>query len=204
MAEDLQGLLEKIQKQGLDKAAADHAEIVSNAKQEADDIIAAAKAKADEIVRTAEADAKSLTDRAESAVRQAARDIILKLEGELRSRLATVVQESAAAAMSPELMTEIIREMADGFAKNDGKVTALELLVSPQTLQKMAGALKTSLRASFEVDPQLFADAEISGGVKVSINGSDVFYDFSDRAITDIVSAYIGPRLAAVVRGKTK
>ncbi|MEA4862109.1 MAG: hypothetical protein AB7F40_01165 [Victivallaceae bacterium] len=204
MAEDLQGLLEKIQKQGLDKANAAHDEIIGKAKSEAEAVIAAATKEAEEIRRAAKAESESLTKRAEEAVRQAARDIIMKLEGELKSRLVAVVQENTVAAMTPELMASIISEMVKSYLANGGKVTALELLLSPKTLRDAAPALQTSLRQSFGIEPRLFPDMEIRGGVKVAINGSDVFYDFSDQAITDIVAAYIGPRLAAVVRGKAE
>ena len=204
MAEDLQGLLEKIQKQGLDKANAAHDEIVGKARKEAEAITAAAAKEAEETRRAAKADSESLAKRAEEAVRQAARDIIMKLEGELKSRLVAVVQENPVAAMTPQLMASIVSEMVKNYIAGGGKVTALELLVSPQTLRDAAPALQTSLRQSFAVEPRLFEDMEIRGGVKVAINGSDVFYDFSDQAITDIVAAYIGPRLAAVVRGKAE
>ena len=66
----------------------------------------------------------------------------------------------------------------------------------------MNAALKGSLKDSFVKQPTLFADMELGGGLKVSVSGNDVFYDFSDDAITDIVAAYIGPRLAAIVKAE--
>ncbi len=203
MAEDLQGLLEKIQTQGLDKANAEREEIVNKAKQEAEEIIAKAKAEAAAIVKSAESDSANLTARAESAVKQAARDIILKLEAELRERVMNIVQDNTANCMTPELMAEIVKSMTEAYAKSNGKtISDLTLLVSPKMLEDMTTALKGSLRASFATEPKLFADMEISGGVEVAINGNDVYYDFSDEAITEIVVAYIGPRLGSVVKAQ--
>jgi len=202
MAEDLQGLLEKIQTQGLDKANAERDAIIKKAQDSAAQIVAAAKADAAEIVRVAQNESASLTQRAESAVRQAARDIIFKLQAELKERLNNIIQDNTAKSMTPELIAEIIKEMTAGYSRNFGKpVTDLTLLVSAKQLDELETALKGALRSSFATQPKLFADMEISGGVEVAVNGNDVYFDFSDEAITEIISAYVGPRLAAILKG---
>ncbi len=202
MAEDLQSLLAKIQEQGLDKANAERAAIIKKAEQDAAEITAKAKAAADAMRRAAEEECASLTKRAESAVKQAARDIVLKLNVELKERLNAILQENTANAMTPELMGRIINEMAAAYIKDGKQEAKLEVLVSPKSLEEMNAALKGSLKDSFVKQPTLFADMELGGGLKVSVSGNDVFYDFSDDAITDIVAAYIGPRLAAIVKAE--
>ena len=202
MAEDLQSLLAKIQEQGLDKANAERAAIIKKAEQEAAEITAKAKAAADAMRRAAEEECASLTKRAESAVKQAARDIVLKLNVELKERLNAILQENTANAMTPELMGRIINEMAAAYIKDGKQEAKLEVLVSPKSLEEMNAALKGSLKDSFVKQPTLFAAMELGGGLKVSVSGNDVFYDFSDDAITDIVAAYIGPRLAAIVKAE--
>ncbi len=202
MAEDLQSLLAKIQEQGLDKANAERAAIIKKAEQEAAEITAKAKAAADAMRRAAGEECASLTKRAESAVKQAARDIVLKLNVELKERLNAILQENTANAMTPELMGRIINEMAAAYIKDGKQEAKLEVLVSPKSLEEMNAALKGSLKDSFVKQPTLFADMELGGGLKVSVSGNDVFYDFSDDAITDIVAAYIGPRLAAIVKAE--
>ena len=202
MAEDLQSLLAKIQEQGLDKANAERAAIIKKAEQEAAEITAKAKAAADAMRRAAGEECASLTKRAESAVKQAARDIVLKLNVELKERLNAILQENTANAMTPELMGRIINEMAAAYIKDGKQEAKLEVLVSPKSLEEMNAALKGSLKDSFVKQPTLFADMELGGGLKVSVSGNDVFYDFSDDAITDIVAAYIGPRLADIVKAE--
>ena len=202
MAEDLQSLLAKIQEQGLDKANAERAAIIKKAEQDAAEITAKAKAAADAMRRAAEEECASLTKRAENAVKQAARDIVLKLNVELKERLNAILQENTANAMTPELMGRIINEMAAAYIKDGKQEAKLEVLVSPKSLEEMNAALKGSLKDSFVKQPTLFADMELGGGLKVSVSGNDVFYDFSDDAITDIVAAYIGPRLAAIVKAE--
>ena len=84
MSEELQGLLNKIQAEGLEKADNERARLVAEAKAQADAIIADAKAQADKIRKDAEADAEASQKKADAAVRQAARDVIISLKDDLQ------------------------------------------------------------------------------------------------------------------------
>ncbi|MFA7229679.1 MAG: hypothetical protein WC071_00260 [Victivallaceae bacterium] len=201
MAEELQGLLEKIHHEGLKKADDEKDKIVAAAKKDAEKIIAQAKIEADGIRKKAEDDAASLEKRAKTAVHQAARDIILKLKDELQSRLSNIIRGNAEDAMTPEYMGGIILKMADAFNKNnDSDEPAIELLVAPKDLEAMQKLLAGSLSASFKTDPQLFPESDIGGGLKIGFSGNDVFFDFTDDAITDIIGEYVGPRLAEIIK----
>ena len=202
MAEDIQGLLNKIQEEGIGKAEAERKGILAKAQEEAAAILDKAKEEAAEIRAKAQEDSANITARAESAVQQAARDIILKLESELRDRLNVIVRECTAEAMTPAFMAEIVNEMVASYIKEGYTASTLEVMVAPKTLEAMKGALRASLRKSFADEPRLFPDMDMGGGIKVSISGDDVFSDFSDEALTEIIAAYTGPRIAKIITGK--
>ena len=87
MSEDLQSLLERINREGVEKAKAEAERIVSEAKTKAAAIVKtageeAAKAKAD-----AEKASADYAARAEETIRQAARDTILKVESSVTALL---------------------------------------------------------------------------------------------------------------------
>ena len=79
MAEELQNLLEKIKRDGVDKANAEAAAIVAKAKSDAESIVKEAETKAAAAKAAAEAEAKAEAVRAEETIRQAARDTVLKV-----------------------------------------------------------------------------------------------------------------------------
>jgi vacuolar-type H+-ATPase subunit E/Vma4 len=56
------------------------------------------------------------------------------------------------------------------------------------------------LRDSFKGKAEVFADREISGGFKVNISGDDLFYDFSNEAIVELLASYVTPRVAALLK----
>ena len=116
MAEELQGLLERIQEEGVKKADSEKERIITEAKSDAEKILADAKKKSEKIIKKSEEDAKRNEERAASTVRQAARDIILALNDELQTRLTNVVKECIGEAMTPEIMGKLI---LDEFVENE-------------------------------------------------------------------------------------
>ncbi|MDD5727823.1 MAG: hypothetical protein PHV59_04580 [Victivallales bacterium] len=201
MAEKLQGLLEKIKTEGLEKAEAEKHKILEEARQEAAGILKKAGSEADGIIKKAEGNAADLKKRSETAVSQAARDIMLKLKTELRKRLENIVRRNIADCMTPEFMGKITAEMAAAFCKNQsGEDVRLELLVAPKDLEKMTALLQGSMAETFKNAPEVFGSGELGSGLKIGFKGQDVFFDFSDDAISDLVCAYVSPKLAEILK----
>ncbi len=200
MAEELQSLLEKINEEGVKKAEETKNKIIADAKAEAEKIIADAKAKAEEIAKKAEQDSITVKSRGESAVRQAARDIMITLQAEFLNRLKSVVKDSTAEAMTPDLMGKIILEMTRSYVvKNPSSEISLEVILSQKDRDEMEKLFKSSLVASFRKSPVIKIGQNFSSGLKISFKGAEVFLDFSDEAISEMICTYVGPRLAAVI-----
>ena len=200
MAEELQSLLEKIQNDGIKKAEAERDAILDRARSEAAAIIRAAEEEAAHLKKAAETDAASTTARAESSIRQAARDIALKLKVELEERLTKAISVSAKSAMTPEFMASLISDMAKDFAKNpDAEIT---ILTSGRDAEALSALVRDTLGASFKNAPQVFADASVNGGMQIDFNGENVFFDFSAEAITELIGRYTGERLTRILENR--
>lgn len=198
MSEELQGLLNKIQAEGLEKAETERARLVAEAKAQAETIIAEAKAQADKIRQDAEADAEASRKKADAAVRQAARDVIISLKDDLQEKLRTVVREAAAQAMTPEAMAGLIAQIASQFAKN--AASGAEIILSTReredAAQKLIGCLPDVLKKNSSVR----LGRGFAAGFKLGFNDSEVFLDFSDEALADVICEFVGPKLAAVIK----
>ena len=194
MSEELQGLLNKIQAEGLEKAETERARLVAEAKAEADKIIAEAKAEADRIRRDAEASRK----KADAAVKQAARDVIISLKDDLQEKLRAVVREAAAQAMTPEAMAGLIAQIAGQFAKSaaSGAEVILSVREREDAAQKLIGCLPDVLKKNASVK----LGRGFAAGFKIGFNDSEVFLDFSDEALAEVICEFVGPKLAAVIK----
>ena len=198
MSEELQGLLNKIQAEGLEKAETERARLVAEAKAQADAIIAEAKAQADKIRKDAETDAEEFRKKADDAVRQAARDVIISLQDDLQKKLRAVVREATAQAMTPEAMAGLIAKIAEQFVRNaaSGAEVILPARERDDAAQKLIGCLPDTLKKNASVQ----LGRGFAAGFKIGFNNSEVFLDFSDEALADVICEFVGPKLAAVIK----
>ncbi len=202
MPEELQSLLNKINEEGVRKAEAERASIIAAAENDARTIREKAQAEAEEIKKAAESEAEALTARTESAVRQAARDIILELQSELELRIRRAVEGAAEQALSADFMAGLIRELAAKFAAAPG--SAISVLTAVKDVPALENALRGALASSLHTDPQVFGSTGIKGGLEVSFRDGEVYFDFTSGAVTELVGEYIGPRLAKLLAGDDK
>ena len=199
MAEELQSLLEKIRRDGVEKASAERENMLQQAKDEAAAIIAAAQEEAQKIRSEATRDAEALTKRAESAIRQAARDILLELKSELKKRVEAIVRARTDEALTSDFMAEIIRDVAQSALNGSEAGNTVEVMVAPAKCEELVKKLTASAGADLVEKISVFPNSAAGRGLKISVNGDQVFFDFSDAALSEMVCSYAGSRVSAVI-----
>ena len=197
MAEDLQGLLDRINKEGLEKAEETKATIIAEAKVDAKAIVEKAKKEAEAIIATATTEAATLQAAGEAGLRQASRDVIISLESSIKSVLSGVVKQSVADSMTPQQLAELVTVLAQAYAK--GVEPTLEAMASPDQVdalqQAFIGKLADTFKGGIEVKPV----TGIEAGVKISFDGESVVHDFTANAVADMLCAYLNPRILAII-----
>ena len=201
MAEELQSLLDKIHNEGIKKAEAERDAMLDAARKQADELLRQARAEADALRKQAEADRVALEKRAESAIKQAARDIILALKEELKRRLNEIVKTNVDGALTPDFMAQLIGEIVTCVKADPARAAgaAVSIMVAPAHLSALEKALRASLAADLSASTELFPNQAAGRGFKISTQGNQVFFDFSDAALTEMISAYAGSRVGAII-----
>lgn len=199
MTEDLQGLLNRIQEDGLQKSEAERAKILAEAEARAAKIIADAEARAAETEKKAASDAAALKEKAEESIRQAARDIIIALRSEMQQRLQSVVKSCVGSAMDQNLMVALIYEMAKKYAENPSD--KLEVLLPAAAREQMESGLLNALGQDLAARTKILGEPELESGLQIGFRDGSVFLDFSDEALSELICSYIGPKLAAILKG---
>ena len=200
MTGEIQGLLEQIRKDGIELAEARKKQILSDAEKQAEMIISEAKKNAENMVKAAEEEARINEKKCNAAVQQAARDVLISLQTELQKRLERLVRGTLEEAISPEIMGTLIREMACRYLDSDQN-SNLEILLSEQNAEKLESMLKSGLVSDLKKNPEIKISSNISAGLKIGVKGSDLFFDFSDDALTEIICSYAGQKLEKIIRG---
>lgn len=204
MSQELQGLLDRIHKEGLESAEKQKEDIITQAKANAESIIQRTNMEAEAILKTTREEVKKIEERSKSTIQQASRDIVISLETELLKRLKKCVKSAVSESMTASLMTEVIKKMVDAYAKSSNQEVKLDLILSQKDIDTLTESLKAALVKDLKTQPQIIKGADFSSGLKIGFNGSDVFLDFSDTTITDLICDYVSPRLSAILKGAGK
>lgn len=206
MAEDIKGLIEKIQQEGIQAAEEKAKEIEAAAKKRAAGIVQDAEKEAAQLVDSAREAIDRLEKSSRATLEQAARDFLLSLREELDGMLGKIVLDQVRQALSPEALSEILAALIKdlGQAKEGQVIVAL----SEKELKKIEKGILSQLGEAAKKGITLKPSGEIGGGFMVSYDGGKSHFDFSDKALAEYLSARLKPRLAELlnssVGGKKK
>jgi len=203
MAEDLQSLLDKIQKEGIDKATAEAERIVARASAKAEETRAAAEAAAADLRRSAEADATLFQQRAEQAVRQSARNVVLGVEKAVDDTLDRLFLRKTAAALTPEFLQPLIADVVRAYASTaEGREGVEVQLPAAQAAALADGILAAAQSEASAGGLAVRAADDLDSGFRVSLAGGRVEHDFSAEAIAAAMGRFLRPALAALLPAK--
>ncbi len=189
MSEDLQGLLEKINRDGVEKARAQADEIVAAAKAKAAEIVKAANADAEKAKADAEKAAADYASRAAETVKQAARDTVISVRDAVTRMLeGLLAKEVAAALANGKTASGIVAEAVKGFTAT-GEVSA-----APALAKALAAELAS--KKNFTV----VTDDTIGAGFTVKLDGGRVEHAFTADVIAGELAKRLRPDLAALLK----
>ena len=163
--------------------------------------MAAAKEEAETLMRNARSEAEADQRKASETIRQAARDTVIALKTDLLARLNAVVKNCIGEAMTPEVMEQIILKMAEAYGKSADAADSLEILLPKKEQEQAEAFLKGRLLAELKANPEISLTNEFNSGLQISFRGTDVYFDFSDDALSEVICRFVGPKLTAVIKG---
>lgn len=189
MAEDLQGLLERINRDGVEKARAEADAITSAAKAKAAEIVRKANEDAEAARATAKSDAEAYAQRAAETVRQAARDVVLRVGDSVRALLENVLAKDVDKALADEAVAAALAAEAVKGLASPAEVAAPAKLVP---------ALKAQLAAQGNV--KVVLDEALDAGFSVSVENGRVEHSFTPEVIAAELAKRLRPDLAALLK----
>ncbi|OGH56320.1 MAG: hypothetical protein A3G34_05985 [Candidatus Lindowbacteria bacterium RIFCSPLOWO2_12_FULL_62_27] len=201
MTETLNSLIDRIQKEGVEKADVASAEIIAKAKDTAALIVKEAESKAADILEKAKKDTESLTARSKKTLEQAARDIVLTVGQGVEKVFRDLADQGAGEALSGEVLEQTLVKICDAFLARGMTDGRLELLVNPSDVDRVNAYFKTRFRKALEAGVQIRPDGGIVAGFKVKLAGKSLSLDFTKESIAESVLQLLRPQLAEIVRG---
>jgi V/A-type H+-transporting ATPase subunit E len=211
----VESLIGRLRDQGIAQGRSQAEAIVTAAKQQAADIVAAAQREADAILVTAKRDAGKLKAASEDAIRLAARDTILSMEGDLLSGFLSTLRHMVKGVLAdPAFLQRLILEVASRSAPapSAGRVELLlpAEIISLEDLQRKPEEAKPDTLMHFVLsmgggmlrEGMSFGVAEDGeAGIRIRLVGEDMQVDLRESAISNLLLRHMLPRYRALLRG---
>jgi V/A-type H+/Na+-transporting ATPase subunit E len=197
--EQLQSLLDRIRREGVERADAEAAEILARAEDRAARIVAEAGSEADALRRKAGGDAEASRNRGEKALEQAARDFLLTLQKHIEAVLRESLRETLAAALTPDVVVEMLLRLADAYAEHDMNESRIDVLLAPEDRERLAALVMEKYRDLVAQGLTLRADDRLDKGFKVSFADDNLYHDFSLAALAEALAPVLKPPLGEIV-----
>ena len=200
MAENLQNLLERIQKEGVQTAEQKADQIIKDAEAKAQSILNDAKTQAQSDVAKAETEAKSFDAHAKQSIQQAARDVVLSVQQQIDKTLQSIVRQKVSEALSADGLKDIVLKVAEAYAKGLPNEARIEVLLPEDERRAIGDALVAEFGKSAQTGLTVSASDTIVSGFSLSVVNGNVEHDFSGEAVTEALCALLRPRLAELIR----
>ena len=202
MEMDIGGVIEKIKQEGVQKAEEQAVDIISRAKADAEEISRSAERQKQEILKQAEEEAGKTRANGESAVKQAARAAIISLEAQIAALLNTVVKKEVSAALSPDVIKDIIIKLVTHCAEQGD--FDLEILLSEQDKEDLRNVLEGALQEELKKGVVFKVSPAVKKGFRVGRKNRNLYYDFTDDAIAEAFYFYLNKKVKEILNAGLK
>jgi V/A-type H+/Na+-transporting ATPase subunit E len=200
MSQQIQALIEKIKSEGVQEAEQKALEIKQRAQKEAEEIIAQAKKEAAKLVADAEAKGKKTEANTHAALRQAARDMLLKLRKEIDATLRRVIGKTIEESLSPENLSELIIKVLLVYAKQATEGAESVVSLSEKDYKKMKDSFLAKLKEAVKQPLTLRSEGNIRAGFTISFDAGKSSFDFTDQSLVEYLSVSLSKDVAAVLK----
>ena len=198
----LQELIDKIKKDGISSAEEEVSRLKSQAEAEAKRIIEAANKEAEDIIAKGKADAERSEKASIAAVEQASRNLVLAFKSEIELLLAKVTARELSSSYNEGTLKAVLPDLIKAWASKS--TDGINLILGEDDLKKLSAYFDEKLSAELQKGLELKSDRRLSAGFRIGSKDGSAYYDFSAEAVAEMLSAYLNPRLAEILKKAAK
>lgn len=194
MTEDLQSLLDKIQKDGVEKAESEASRIVDEAKAKAGEIVKKANDEAAKIIESAKKDAVSFEEKGRKSLEQAARDTVISARTGIQSAVKAVIGTETAKAMTDDTVSAMLVKLVDAYCTG-----ATEIQVSKDDVEKFKSFVLSKVTSKAKDGIEIVPEGGILKGFRAVLKDKNIEHDLTDKAITEALARILRPHIADIL-----
>ncbi len=138
----LQELIDKIKKDGVESAESSAAAIIAEAEKKAALVVSDGEAKAAELIQKAKAECDRMEKASIAAIRQAGRNLLISFRDGVTAELSAVISAETAKVYDAQMLKTLVPEVVKAWVQNTG-ADSIAVLLSEKDL----GAVRSGLLA---------------------------------------------------------
>jgi len=204
MTSQIDELLQKINEDGVRAAEKKARQIEETAVARAKSIVDKAKNEAESIIAHAKGEASKYQINAETALRQAARNLILEIRARIKAIFNRMLVSRIDAVLSGEELAGMLTAVMKSFIEKKGEGDCLQLLLNERDFGRLKEALFSDLKAELQKGLEVKPAGDIRSGFVVSYDQGASCYDFSDQALAEFISRSLSRELEAILTDSAK
>jgi V/A-type H+-transporting ATPase subunit E len=198
----LQELIDKIKKDGIESASEEALRLKTQAEGEAKRVVEAARREAADIIANGKADAERAEKAGEAALEQASRNLVLAFKKEIETLLDKIIALKTEAVYNDDVLKGVLPELLKNWASQGSD--APDVLLSEKDRKAMESYFNNQLASELAKGMELKTDRNLGAGFRIAEKDGSAYYDFSAESVAELLSAYLNPRLAEILKNAIK
>jgi hypothetical protein len=122
----------------------------------------------------------------------------LSLDERLKARMSAVVKAAVAEDADTKGFAEALTKWVESELGSDGAVS-IEVGVSKKDAETLGKHLMAKLGDDFKARVEVAPVKRLDAGFVLKFSGSDLVYDFSEDALTEVLCEFLSPRLVEII-----
>ncbi|MCL2411482.1 MAG: V-type ATP synthase subunit E [Treponema sp.] len=198
----VQELIEKIKKDGIDNANLEAQQIKTDAQAEANRILEAAKKEAERLVSSGKEEADRAEKAGNAALQQACRNLVLAFKDEIQTLLNKIVNENVSANYNDDVIKSALPEILKNWAEKGSN--DMSVFLPEKDITKLQDYFTKNLKTELCKGVELKPNRKLAHGFQISNKEGSAYYDFSSEAVSELLTSYLNPKLAETLKTALK
>lgn len=199
----LQELIDKIKKDGVESAEDASAAIIADAEQKAKEILSEADKKADGMIATAKTETERMEKASVEAITQAGRNLLISFRDGINKELSSILTTETVTNYNADMLKKLVPEIVKEWVKKEDAEDISVLLPADQ-LAKTESSFTDLLKKEISKGLEIKADDTMVSGFKIGSKDGVAYYDFSAEAVASLFSTYLNPKVAKIMKDAAK
>ena len=196
MEVQLEHLIEKIKREGVEAAEQDAQKIIDTAREKARKMVEDAQKQAELIKEQARQEAQKTRENSEMALKNAARNTMLLVKEQICKMFEKGLLREVRSELNPEFLPQLIEKVVTQWQPDQ----PVEISLSETDKQKLADTLLQRLQKNLTQPVIIKTNPNLTGGFRISKKDDSVAFDFSDEAIAETLNLFLNDKMKQLLK----